>query len=161
IPTLTDAHVAFSDFTQDTFQDLLITGMDSKQNFVAQVWANKQDFKFELYGVNISNWQSGIGEWVDLDRDGTYDLIFTGVRKNNQKEVVSYKNENGNFVEIPTSIPGLSSAGITLLDIDGNAFTDFIISGKDATDQWKTIQVNNNGAFKFTYTIIEENFGGN
>lgn len=161
IPALANIHISFADFNQDTFQDLLITGIDSTQNFVVQIWENKKDFNFEIYNSNISNWEFAAGEWVDLDKNGTYDLVITGARKNNQKEVVCYKNENGNFVEITTSIPGLSEAGITLLEADGNTLTDLIISGKDELDQWKTIQINNNGAFEFAYTIIEENFGGN
>src|SRR5688572_15816306 len=66
-------------------------------------------------------------QWKDLDNDLDVDLIYFVF--NEVCETKIYENQNGDFVEVMHSIPGIFAGDLALVDYDGDADIDIMISG--------------------------------
>ena len=73
----------------------------------------------------------GGSEFADYDNDGDFDLIITGLELNNGFITLLYDNQNGQFVENPSSFLGVLRSKIAWADVDNDGDFDFVVGGQE------------------------------
>lgn len=92
----------------------------------------------------------GSAEWCDFDNDGFMDLIVTG---NSPLRVTKLYHANGDStftILNNTNIEGVDISSIDWGDFNNDGFKDFIISGRNSSDQPITSLYMNNGGTSFS-----------
>lgn len=148
--------VAFSDFNNDTYLDISITGIGSAER-VTKLYKNNGDNTFsELSSVILPGMNNGEIDWADYNNDNFPDFILSGFDDNTG-------GSNSYFTKIFTNKGDetFADSGISLhqgwlgdiewgdYNADGNV--DLVISGVggDGTERY-TLLYKNNGDGSFT-----------
>jgi|GEM_PF-3472544 len=157
LPALSNTKIDIADFNHDALLDILIMGNNSEGKLIIEVWENKNEFTFEKSAFTFDGWQSGTGIWVDVDRNGDYDIVFSGIDTSGESQLLFYMNTNGTFTEVLPDLPALIEANIAQLDANRDGQTDLIISGLTNNDSGKTILLLNEGGTSFESVDIQNN----
>lgn len=106
LTNVVESSVAWGDYDNDGWLDLLVTGVEPNFNAVAQVWRNTGNGSF----VNINAGLPGIawsrGTWGDYDNDGRLDILMAGYWPVGTRGVV-FKNHFPTSNSPPTAPSGL------------------------------------------------------
>ena len=74
----------------------------------------------------------------DFDSDGDLDIVSTGVVGSNQLATKVYRNDGMfQFVELPTSIPGVNYGSILWCDYDNDCDLDILITSGNYKQVWR------------------------
>ncbi|NHB69202.1 FG-GAP-like repeat-containing protein, partial [Perlabentimonas gracilis] len=142
ITNIIGENVAWGDYDNDGFLDLLITG-----SHMARVYRNN--------GAGNFIWQSGLGlagvsissaAWADFNNDGHLDIVLAGQSVQMLNIFKVYQNNGNNtFSEITMhEIPGVDYCSIDLADFDNDGKIDLLVSGRDNSNQVVTKVFKNN-----------------
>ena len=126
--TLQFSSVAWGDFDNDGYADLLLTG-DTGSNYVTQLWRNNGDGTFTKVPVNFPGLEFASVAWGDYDNDGRPDILLTG---NNGATYVSQVWRNlggGAFTNISAGLPGVSYGAVAWGDFDNDGRLDILLTG--------------------------------
>jgi hypothetical protein len=86
--------------------------------------------------------------WGDYDKDGDLDVILCGDPGSTIPVTKIYRNDNGVFTDINTTIPGLNYSSAEWGDYDGDGDLDLLMTGRDNTgNPLSRIYRNDNGIF--------------
>lgn len=110
-----------ADLNNDSFPDLLITGMNATFAASTTVYLNDGQGNFTDQEVDLTGVYSGAARFVDYDNDGKSDIFIMGVNADGNNTAKFYKN-NGNlhfFEDIQ------NSAAITALNMSKAEFADY------------------------------------
>lgn len=149
LPALSNMEIELADFNHDSYLDVLLTGTDSDGEFIVEVWENRNAFAFDKAPLLMDGWQSGRGIWADLDRNGSYDIVFSGKDSNGNNRLLFYKSTNGSFDTSQFELLALSEAELAQLDADRDGLIDIVISGLTSEGLLETILLHNQGDFAF------------
>jgi len=132
------ASVAWGDYDNDGRLDLAISGIESDvipQKAVTRIYHNDGNGIFTDIHASVPNISTGTVLWGDYDSDGQLDLIVSGTMDANGDSLVTklFHNENGNFVEVPTSLPSLWFNSLAWGDYDNDGYLDLAVMGSDTT----------------------------
>ena len=89
----------------------------------------------ELSTEGLSGVDFGSAEWGDFDSDGDLDILLTGRNAQGEPSMLVYENENGVFINVDTSFPGVSSSSAAWGDYDNDGDLDIVVAGKSASNQ--------------------------
>lgn len=141
---LTKAAASWGDLNGDGRPDLLISGLNSENKIVTNVYTNDSNEVFSLLETNIQGVINGTVGWSDFDLDGDRDILVSGYTNTATSSMFTglYTNTNGEFslfysVTNPPekSVANSESKSITSIgDYDNDGDSDILISaGFDAS----------------------------
>jgi len=143
--------VAWGDYDQDGYMDILISG-ESAEGSMTRIYRNNGDSTF--------TWQEGISlpgvyhcdtDWGDYDNDGYPDILLTGYSSSGPISRV-YRNNGDNTFTEQTSIQltGIYQGTCKWMDYDNDGDVDIFLIGSDAGYHRIAKIYKNNGNNTFT-----------
>ncbi|RMG60463.1 MAG: hypothetical protein D6722_20885, partial [Bacteroidetes bacterium] len=117
LPGIANGTVAFGDYDDDGYQDLLLVGQASGEQRISEVYKNNG----VLFGPNFirddasSATLTGVDDgsaagWADFDEDGKLDIVLTGVTAGGGKITKFYRNLDANANVVPNAPQNLTTA---------------------------------------------------
>lgn len=123
----------FIDVDGDNDQDVLITGMTAQGEKVARLYANDGAVNFtEVSGTPFEGVFRSALDFSDIDSDGDFDLLITGLDNDSVRTTNLYANDGtGGFTLVAnTPFEAVSNGSVSFLDIDGDDDEDVILTGE-------------------------------
>ena len=123
--------VAWGDYDNDGYLDILLTGYNIENKYVAKIYRNNGNNKFtEQTSISLASVSGGSSAWGDYDNDGKLDLLLTGGLVNNENVSKIYRNNGDNtFTEQPISLIGVASSSVAWGDYDNDGDLDVLLTG--------------------------------
>ncbi|MCP4177185.1 MAG: T9SS type A sorting domain-containing protein [bacterium] len=153
--------VAWGDYNNDNYDDILLTGdslLGSETPF-SKIYKNNGDSTFTELTTEIANTDRGSVSWCDYNKDNFLDFIISGsdlisnitkLYTNNQSggfEILNKETAYGQFITFD-EIEGVEFGSVAWGDYDNDSFPDFILSGNNILDTiTKLFRNNGNGTF--------------
>ena len=107
--------------------------------FVFTSSVNAQDFTQDALSTEgLSGVDFGSAEWGDFDSDGDLDILLTGRDVQGTPSMLIYRNEDGLFSNLESTLPGVSSSSAAWGDYDNDGDLDIVVTGKNARGQLVT-----------------------
>ncbi len=107
-------------------------------------------FSSSLFSQPFSDISAGLinqgysyAAWGDYDRDGDLDVATIGDSGNTIPTLEIYRNDNGTFVNINASLPGLSFSSLEWGDYDNDGDLDLMVTGADYQSSERTWIIRN------------------
>jgi hypothetical protein len=142
LPGLKNGSVAWGDFNNNGYLDILATGENAEQKTF--IFKNNGslfeviDPGFAYYGAFSS------GCWADYNNDGFQDVFLTG----SWKTTIYKNNGDGTFTDSGIALPMLSSGRAAWGDLDCDGDLDLLLTGDTGSGPALYIFINNNGDFQ-------------
>jgi hypothetical protein len=109
--------LAWGDYDNDGYSDLLIAGMGTTSNLIARIYHNLGNGTFVNSGAILTGVSQAAVAWGDYDNDGFLDALVCGTTNNNAFLAISrlyHNNGNGTFTELSaTALPGIAGHSAT------------------------------------------------
>jgi len=122
------------DVNNDSFSDLLISGLNGNNQRVMELYVNKGSFTFVKATTTLPALRSGSMSSADINNDGYTDLFITGSSSGSNNHTAVYLNNAGAGFTLLQSFPGLSEGAGTWGDYNNDGFTDLAFFGFDKTN---------------------------
>ncbi len=130
------------DSDNDGDNDLLVLGK-SGEFYYTKIYRNNGDSTFLDLGIAIPGLAHGGADVLDFNNDGAIDLVVCG-NDGSSRQFYLYQNiGNNQFVEVPTSIPGVDYASVKCSDLNLDGYCDIILIGQTSTGKIAQIHKNN------------------
>jgi len=145
LPQLWDASIAWGDYNNDGFADILMTGSTGAgfSGKVTALYTNDRDRSFSRlvrpFGVESSEdfepVDRGAVAWGDYDRDGDLDFIITGSNNEGTPFTTIYRNRflegevENRFTGIDLPNADVLDSDVTWGDINNDGYLDIVLSG--------------------------------
>ncbi|MES2388754.1 MAG: FG-GAP-like repeat-containing protein [Bacteroidota bacterium] len=151
--------VAWGDYDNDGFIDLLVTGQTGTFTKSTDLYHNNNGTSFTPITTGIVAIYNGRAAWGDYDTDGDLDIAITGLQNFsntdasyfNSGTVRIYRNDgNGVFVDRGLTFLNVGYSGVTWGDYDNDGDLDLAINGYAGTGSFTyqtLIYRNNAGSF--------------
>lgn len=129
LPPTRGGSISSFDFDTDGYTDLVITGNNSDDEYIAQVYKNNSGLSFTLFsqleGLYYSNSLT-----ADFNNDGYPDVFLSGVDINSLYKSIYYTNNAGTgFNEQITNLPGIGKGCFAPIDLTNDNKLDVLVSG--------------------------------
>lgn len=145
LPQLKDSAVAWGDYDNNGYPDLVISGNPDSLQPLTRIYHNEggvlTDINADLVGA-----ASGAVRWGDYDNDGDLDILQTGYTGATRITKV-YRNEGGTFVDIFAGLPGVSLGSAALGDYNNDGTLDILLTGYTGSEYITKIYANLGGSF--------------
>jgi len=92
---LKEASVAWGDYDDDGYTDLLLSGLSNTNRSVAHVYHNIGGYAFSLMGAGLAHAIQSSAIWLDQDQDGDLDILLIGNGDDEQPVTRIYENVGG------------------------------------------------------------------
>ncbi|MDD3536211.1 MAG: FG-GAP-like repeat-containing protein [Candidatus Cloacimonetes bacterium] len=156
LPQVHSSSIKWGDYDNDSWLDLLITGIDENVQRISRVLHNTHgtfaDINAPLVGVGNSS-----AAWGDYDNDGLLDIALSGRTINNQCITKVYHNIGGGFQDINAILYGVQVSSISWGDCDNDGDLDLLVTGGGSHispfDPFSAIYINNGGVFSNIFTL--------
>ena len=145
-PEVRNSSVAWADYDQDGWMDLLLTGWTLSTPF-SQLWRNTGGSFVQvsipgLPGVYVSS-----VAWADYDNDGDADFLLTGWNGSPISQL--WRNTGGDFEQVPLpGLPGVYSGSVAWADYDNDGYTDFLLTGRNGSSAISQLWRNTGSGFE-------------
>jgi predicted nucleotidyltransferase len=140
-----DCSVAWGDFDNDGYLDILLTG-DSYSASISKIYKNNGDNTFtEQTNISLTGVEYGSVAWGDYDNDGDLDILLTGRNSNSNYISKIYKNNGNNTFTEQTgiSLTGVSWSSVAWGDYDNDGDLDILLAGDKGSSLISKIYKNN------------------
>jgi hypothetical protein len=151
---LSQGSVAFGDYNNDGYLDIILSGQDNTNSTVTKIYRNTGNNSFiEQTGIVLPGLSSGSIEWGDYNRDGYLDILMTG----SGYTKVFKNNGNNSFTEQTSmNIYGPWNGAATWGDYDNDGYPDILVSGGGSTKVYRNM---GNNTFIEQTGIVLANIG--
>jgi len=145
----------FADFDKNGKQDIFISGKNQNNNIISKLYFNEFGNAINI-NSNIIGLEFGSAEAIDYNNDGYSDLIVCGKTSSGLPVTNIYRNgANGAFANTGIYVQALYGGNINSEDYNNDGLYDFIICGKDVSDNYQTkVYKNKNGNIFEETTIL-------
>jgi hypothetical protein len=131
LPSVKDARMAWGDYNNDGFPDLLLAG-DTGASAISRVYRNNRNGTFTDIPAGLAGTYAGAVSWVDFDNDGYLDVFVTGHAPLVSGGYTSqlYRNTGlGGFTAITTGLPAADNSEAAWIDLEGDGDMDLFLAG--------------------------------
>ncbi len=135
LPGVSGSSVAWGDYDNDGFLDILLTGSDDNSKY-AKIYRNNGSGNFiEQTSISLEGVRFGSVAWGDYNNDGFLDILLTGNTwySNTNVSKIYKNNGNGTFTEQTVnqgiSLPGVSRSSVAWGDFNNDGFLDILLTG--------------------------------
>lgn len=149
---VTNGKIKAADFNNDSYFDLILTGIDSNSTYTALVYFQNAEGEFILQEQELMSNYFGDITVFDADNDGDLDLLLTGFDDTYAPNAEFYFNDGDGFF-VPSEEHGVASAyftGVSAKDYDQDGDIDLLVNGSNAGYNAESWLYNNNGEGVFT-----------
>jgi len=123
--------VSWGDYDGDSDRDILITGETREGDAYSLIYQNVNNTDFVSINAPLRGVKNGKAVWGDFDGDRDLDVFLTGETSNFQLVSYFYRNDGKKgFTEIGTSILGMRSGDVQVMDYDCDGDLDLLVSGE-------------------------------
>ena len=127
LPGVDHSSVAWGDYNNDGYLDILLTGINSSGYAISKIYKNNGDGTFtEQTNINLTGNISVTAAWGDYNNDGYLDILLSG-----GGYTKIYKNNgDGTFTEQTNiNLVGLSNCSAAWGDYNNDGHLDILITG--------------------------------
>jgi len=150
LPGVANSSAAWGDYDNDGDLDLALAGTIDGSNGVTLLYHNNGAGGFTNSNVALTGVYRGAVIWGDADGDGDLDLLLTGTTNGSTGVTQLYRNDDGVFVNLNLTLPGLYASDAAWGDYDNDGDLDLILMGtSDGTTRFTTL-LRNDGGMTFT-----------
>ncbi|RMG60690.1 MAG: hypothetical protein D6722_20590, partial [Bacteroidetes bacterium] len=142
---LDEAAAAWADYDTDGDLDLLVAGQ-TDAGPQTQLWRNQGDSTFVLVAAGLTGLRQAAVAWGDMDLDGDPDLVLSGLDAGGQAQTLLYRNNNGTFAALSTSLPALSQGSLAWGDYDYDGDDDLLLTGDQSGTPFTALYRNEGGS---------------
>ncbi|MEI8203331.1 MAG: FG-GAP-like repeat-containing protein [Bacteroidota bacterium] len=147
LPNVAQSSVAWGDYNNDGWLDLIITGYTGT-SCISKIYKNNGDNTFaEQTGINLTGVCYGSVAWGDFNNDGWLDILLTGSTSySNQtsNSEIYLNNRNGTFSkQNGISLIGVHQGSVVCGDYNNDGWLDILLTGVSASGQISKIYKNN------------------
>jgi hypothetical protein len=131
---VTAGSLAIADVNNDSYLDVLISGLDQVENRTTKLYINDGQGQFsELNNPSLVDVSAGAVALTDVNSDSYPDLFLTGLDPDDTRIAKLYANDGtGQFSEITgKSFPDISNSSIAIADVNGDDYQDILIAGNE------------------------------
>ncbi|MHC1704741.1 MAG: FG-GAP-like repeat-containing protein [Tenuifilaceae bacterium] len=161
LKALSEGSVAWGDYDNDGFLDILLTGFPGGVNNdpVSKIYRNNRNSTFtEQTGISLTGVARGSANWGDYDNDGDLDIILTGYSLTGYASLIFKNNGNNTFTEQNRiTLASLNYSSSAWGDYNNDGLLDVLISGLVGTNstilEIKMYLNNGNNSFSEQTTI--------
>lgn len=117
------ADVAWVDYNNDGYVDVIITGHDTDSGSpLTKLYSNNGDGTFSVINTGIINVTYGDVQTADFDADGYQDVVIAG--SNSGRYAYIYKNNgDSTFTQQASGLTGVIHCAISTVDYDNDGFS--------------------------------------
>lgn len=146
------------DYDNDGDLDIFMSGLNSNQNVVANLYSNNNSTAFRLVSHNFTPLYGGSGIICDIDKDHDMDIILTGKKStsvNSEPKSILYLNSSKNsFVPMDIGLPEVYDSYLSWGDYNGDGNSDIILNGLKEGNGFLSNSITriykNNGSYSFS-----------
>ncbi|BBD53086.1 Na-Ca exchanger/integrin-beta4 [Planktothrix agardhii NIES-204] len=137
LPGVSGSSVAWADYNGDGKPDFLLTGYDGNSGYISKLYKNTGSGFIEDTSVSLPGVSSSSVAWADYNGDGKPDFLLTGFDSYSSETISNkisklYKNTGSGFIEDTSlSLPGVGRSSVAWADYNGDGKQDFLLTGKD------------------------------
>ncbi|MBK7131847.1 MAG: VCBS repeat-containing protein [Bacteroidales bacterium] len=153
MPGLRYSFVAWGDYDNDGFLDILLTGRDISGTGISKVFHNNGDNTFtDQTSIVLPGVENGSSAWGDYNNDNLLDIILTGYNPALGNISRVYKNNGNNTFSEQTNIvlPGVTYSSVTWTDYDNDSDLDLLITGENQSSVFISKIYRNEGSNSFS-----------
>jgi len=150
---VTSSSIAFADIDNDGDKDVLITGKNSSNQKIAELYTNNTGVFTLVSGTPFTGVDDSDVAFADVDNDGDQDVLITGRDNSNATIIELYLNNGAGVFTLDntqTFTPN-SFASVAFGDVDANGFPDLIVTGYTDTK----LYTNTSGNFSYSFTFLD------
>jgi hypothetical protein len=140
-----NSSVAWGDYDNDGDLDILLTGYTGL-NELSKVYRNDGGIFTDSGATLAGGVRDGSVAWGDYDNDGDLDILLTGSTGSSNIARI-YRNDNGIFSSVSTSLTGVRYASVAWGDYDNDGDLDILLTGNTSTSTIAKIYRNDGGIF--------------
>lgn len=145
LPQVKDSSVAWGDYDNNGYPDLLISGNPDSLQALTRIYRNDGGVLTDI-NAGLTGAASGKVTWGDYDNDGDLDILQTGYTGTTRITHI-YRNDDGVFININADLPGVSLGSTAWADYDLNGTLDILLTGYTGSAYITRIYNNVNGNF--------------
>jgi PKD repeat protein len=151
--------VAWGDYDNDGFLDILITGasgpVNSRHTQISKIYRNNGNNNFtDQFSILLTGVEESSAVWGDYDNDSDLDILLTGYGNSSYNAIV-YRNDGNGFVkQTNISLEGVSGGSSIWGDYDNDGDLDILITGSSSSNLSKLYLNNGNNSFSWQNDII-------
>jgi hypothetical protein len=99
---------------------------------------------FQSVTTTLPDLHHGGSSWGDYDNDGDLDLVLNGQMADWTAITKVFENDNGTFIEVTGSLPGLYGGSVAWGDFDNDDDLDLLVCGMNEYGEGSTVLLQNN-----------------
>ena len=152
LPAVHYSSVAWGDYDNDGFPDILLSGLNSSGQPITQVWRNNGNGTFSDISAGLTGLDYSSVAWGDYDNDGRLDILITGMNDQSAPVAQVWRNLGSNtFSNIYANIPPMYGGSVAWGDYDNDGRLDVVLTGQTSSGTYVSGLYRNNGDGSFTY----------
>lgn len=159
LPNLRYSSMAWGDYNNDGFMDLLVTGEMVDNNYTSRIYKNNGDGTFtEQNGISLIGVVKGSVAWGDYNNDNYLDILLTGEAKHEYISKIYKNNRNGTFTEqTEIKLTGVHNSAVAWGDYNNDGKLDILLTGHEYNNNIPASKIyrnNGDGTFSEQTDII-------
>jgi hypothetical protein len=147
LPDVTLGAVKSADLNRNGRSDIVLMGQNAAGRYVSGIYFAQADGSFRRSEANLPALIDGSIDIADYNRDGMPDILISGRDENARPVTKLFRNDNGRFSEVTTTLPGIMRGQAVFGDINNDGYPDILLCGQTVSGPLTRLYLNNQGSF--------------
>ncbi len=160
LPGVTDCAVAFGDYNNDGWPDILLAGLGTNSVALTRIYRNLGNGAFTNSGANLTGVSLAAVAWGDADNDGYLDAVVSGSTNGftfGALTKVYHNNGNGTFTDIGGALPGIATHNASWGDYDRDGDLDLLLGSRVYRNNWNIANTPPTAPTNLAFVILANN----